>query len=162
MRTYALREVLPPVRPVLGEMVPFPEERADLLMQWVEAFCEDAGLSEPGARDLFLQRLKRGSLAWLWQVDGEPVSMAVSSRTEVCSRISGVYTPPEHRRRGYASACVAALSQYALDEGVSLCSLNTNLSNPTSNRIYQEIGYRPVEDICDWFFEACPDQGQGL
>ena len=38
-------------------------------------------------------------------------------------RIGFVYTPVEWRGRGYASACVAALSQQQLDQGKSLCFL---------------------------------------
>ena len=65
-------------------------------------------------------------------------------------RINYVYTPPEHRGRGYASACVASLTQQLLDEGVALCCLYTDLANPTSNRIYQAIGYRPVPATADY------------
>ena len=54
---------------------------------------------------------------------------------------------PEFRGRGYASNCVAALTQKMLDQGRKFCFLYTDLSNPTSNKIYQQIGYRPV---CDW------------
>jgi uncharacterized protein len=60
-----------------------------------------------------------------------------------------VYTPPALCRRGYASACVAALSARLLTEGRRLCFLYTDLANPTSNAIYQKIGYRPVYDIDD-------------
>ena len=68
-------------------------------------------------------------------------------------RVNMVYTPPELRRRGYASACVAALSQRMLDSGKKFCFLYTDLSNPTSNKIYQEIGYRPVFDVDEYKFE---------
>jgi predicted GNAT family acetyltransferase len=56
-------------------------------------------------------------------------------------RINFVYTPPAHRGRGYASACVAALTRRMLDEGRRYCFLFTDLSNPTSNGIYRAIGY---------------------
>ena len=62
-------------------------------------------------------------------------------------RIGAVYTPPELRQRGYASALVAAVSQAELDRGRRWCFLFTDLANPTSNRIYQAIGYRPTRDI---------------
>ena len=62
-------------------------------------------------------------------------------------RIGAVYTPPELRRRGYASALVAAVSQAELDRGRRWCFLFTDLANPTSNRIYQAIGYRPIRDV---------------
>ena len=67
--------------------------------------------------------------------------------------ISWVYTPAHLRRHGYATACVAALTQRMLDNGKSFCCLYTDLANPTSNSIYQKIGYRPVCDVQDWIFE---------
>ena len=69
-------------------------------------------------------------------------------------RIGPVYTPPEFRGRGYASACVAAASQLQLDAGRRFCFLFADLSNPTSNHIYQEIGYEPVGDVDRYVFEA--------
>ena len=62
-------------------------------------------------------------------------------------RVSGVYTPRSERGHGYASALVAALSQAILDSGLAFCTLNTDLLNPTSNKIYQKIGYYPVCDL---------------
>jgi predicted GNAT family acetyltransferase len=69
-------------------------------------------------------------------------------------RIGAVYTPPEYRQRGYASACVAYLSQMMLDSGRKFCFLFTDLSNPTSNHIYQQIGYEPVCDVDNYVFEG--------
>jgi len=63
-----------------------------------------------------------------------------------------VYTPPEHRNRGYASAVVARLSQAILDGGKSFCTLFTDLGNPTSNRIYRKLGYVGVADFLDILF----------
>jgi predicted GNAT family acetyltransferase len=63
----------------------------------------------------------------------------------VCT-IGLVYTPPYFRGKGYATSCVAAVSQLALDRGFEKCVLYTDLANPTSNSIYMKIGYRP---ICD-------------
>ncbi|MFN6462352.1 MAG: GNAT family N-acetyltransferase [Nostoc sp. DedVER02] len=50
------------------------------------------------------------------------------------------YTPPEYRRKGYATACVAALSQKQLDQGCRHCFLIADLANLTANHIYQAIG----------------------
>ena len=66
--------------------------------------------------------------------------------------VNAVYTPPEQRGRGYATAAVATLSQQLLYEGYDFCCLFTDLSNPTSNRIYQRIGYRPVCDFNEYIF----------
>src|SRR5262249_39695999 len=84
----------------------------------------------------------------LWWDGSKPVSFAgYGGLTPHGIRIGPVYTPPELRGRGYASACVAALSQEMLDRGRTFCSLFTDLSNPTSNHIYQAIGYEPVIDV---------------
>ena len=61
-------------------------------------------------------------------------------------RIGPVYTPPQHRGRGYASSAVAAVSRAALEGGMSQCLLYTDLANPGSNRIYAALGYRRVAD----------------
>ena len=75
----------------------------------------------------------------LWWDGGAPVSMAgYSGPTPHSLRISAVYTPPEQRRRGYASAVTAAISQEVLDRGCQFCTLYTDLGNPTSNHIYQD------------------------
>jgi predicted GNAT family acetyltransferase len=67
-------------------------------------------------------------------------------------RVGPVYTPPELRGRGYASAVTAAASHRAFASGKRFCFLFTNLANPTSNSIYQQIGYRPVLDVNVWRF----------
>ena len=90
---------------------------------------------------------------FFWEVDGCPVSMAglgrVTGRTVT---VNAVFTPPELRRHGYASALVAALSSFALTQGPEVVVLYTDLANPTSNRIYQEVGFRPVCDSLNLWF----------
>lgn len=82
-----------------------------------------------------------------------PVSMAgTSGPTPNGIRVNLVYTPPEHRRQGYASSCVAALSQALLNQGRKYCFLLTDLANPTSNHIYQTIGYRSRGDVTEYCF----------
>jgi predicted GNAT family acetyltransferase len=68
------------------------------------------------------------------------------------ARISFVYTPPEHRRRGYAGACTAALSRHCLDTDARSCVLFTQLSSPTPNSVYQRIGYVPVTEFLRYRF----------
>ena len=100
----------------------------------------------------WVDRVLQKQKAYLW--DSEiPVSIACSTRsTPNGVGINMVYTPPEHRKKGYASACVAALSQKLLDKGYKFCFLFTDLSNPTSNKIYQDIGYQPVADWNNYSF----------
>lgn len=77
---------------------------------------------------------------------------ALARETWTGIAVNAVYTPPEERGRGYASACVAALSQHALDGGRDFCMLFTDATNATSNRIYERIGYRFVCDSEEWRF----------
>ncbi|WP_144475437.1 GNAT family N-acetyltransferase [Cytobacillus oceanisediminis] len=125
-----------------------PGEEHALVKEWVYQFCEDVNLpitmdeAEAKADEL----IRRGRLLG-WEVEGEIVSMANASRpTERNININFVYTPIKHRQKGFASDCVAALSQMMLDQGYQTTSLYTDLSNPTSNKIYQEIGYEWVAE----------------
>jgi uncharacterized protein len=153
-RIYELRRVIPPA-PVPGAFRTATEDDLDLVSEWVDGFIVDARLprSTPGeSRALAAMRIAGRDIC-VWETDGRPVSMA--GRTRHSSRgiaVSLVYTPKELRRRGYASACVAALSQRLLDAGWEFCTLYTDLSNPTSNAIYQQIGYVPVCDSNEYDF----------
>ncbi len=92
---------------------------------------------------------------WLWEDGGQPVSLAgFSGPTPTGIRIGPVYTPPELRRRGYATTLVADLSAWLLERGHRACFLYTDLANPTSNRIYVEIGYERVCDAMEFVFRA--------
>jgi GNAT superfamily N-acetyltransferase len=129
-------------------------ERA-LILDWLGAFDGEANPGGRGADREFAvdRRLASGQTMWLWEVAGEPVSFCwytPVSRLARVSRIGMVYTPPARRGHGYASANVAAVSRIALDAGASGCMLYTDLANPTANRIYQAIGYRPVADAREW------------
>jgi predicted GNAT family acetyltransferase len=149
-RLYELRAVNP-VQGVSGEMVVAVEVDIPLITKWMIGFQIDCFGELSVTEERIQQGVTRsvGAKAWhLWQVDGEPVSMALPTRpTRHGISVGGVYTPPEQRRHGYASACVAALSQKLLDQGYQFCSLFTDLANPTSNSIYMQIGYRPVADF---------------
>ena len=73
-----------------------------------------------------------------------------AGRTARGVRVNFVYTPPEHRRRGYATACVARVTEQQLEEGRAFCCLYADLSNPTANSIYQRIGYRPICSVTSY------------
>jgi predicted GNAT family acetyltransferase len=94
----------------------------------------------------------------LWEEDGEPVSLAGwGGPTPNGVRVGPVYTPPELRGRGYATALTAELSQRLLDGrlfegGRRFCFLYTDLANPTSNAIYERIGYRRVAESAEIVF----------
>ncbi|MFN3429230.1 MAG: GNAT family N-acetyltransferase [Candidatus Sericytochromatia bacterium] len=145
---YALREVVWPTG-VPGRMRPMTEDDVELVTGWIWGFHRDALPHEPyamdAARDNALARPAAGS-TYLWELeDGVPVAMAALARpTQRGVTVNAVYTPPEHRRHGYASALVAALSDEGLKRGKDFCVLYTDLANPTANGIYQAIGYKPV------------------
>ncbi|MDQ4077975.1 MAG: GNAT family N-acetyltransferase [Chloroflexota bacterium] len=146
-RIYQL-EAVEPVPMAPGYLRPATAADRDLLVRWAAAFTEDAfGSAEGYDAERTVDGYLRYRTAYIWE-DGEPVSMAVAhGPTPNGIRVSFVYTPPEQRRKGYATACVATLSQRLLDQGRRYCFLFTDLANPTSNHIYQEIGYRPVCDV---------------
>lgn len=128
----------------------------DLLAEWHIAFVNEAlpdidRLSSSESRARTQIRIEQGTL-YVWQ-DGEVVSLAGLTRpTPHGIAIGPVYTPPHQRGKGYASSCVAQLSQLQLDQGRAFCTLFTDLANPTSNKIYQNIGYQPVCDYTVYLF----------
>jgi uncharacterized protein len=133
-----------------------PADR-DLLLEWMLAFLDEAlpGSRRADAFDMVDSALRSASRTfWLWQHEGRPVSVAgVTGPTPHGIRVGPVYTPPGDRGHGFASALTAAASQAQLDAGRRFVFLFTDLANPTSNRIYQRIGYSPVVDIDQWSFE---------
>jgi uncharacterized protein len=156
MRIYQLDEVKPP-QDVSGSMRRAEKKDRDRCIEWAIAFDEEAlGRSQPDEAaewvDFFLASdpAVRGLMVW---DNGGPVSMACYvGPTPHGMRIGRVYTPPALRGKGYASACVAAVSQLILDTGRRFCFLFTDLNNPTSNHIYQDIGYNPVSDVTEFAF----------
>lgn len=119
-----------------------------LISEWGVGFFQDVGLSSEQPHANFERAIENGAF-YIWQ-DGEPRSMAsAAGRTQNGIRVGAVYTPPEFRSRGYATALVASLSQLLLDSGRRFCFLYTDLSNPTSNELYIRIGYEPVGNAID-------------
>ncbi len=153
-RIYELRQVIPPP-PVPGWLRAATVSEVDLVTRWALAFQIEA--MSPGdpaqTRETIERRIDRQEV-YLWE-DGQPVSLACRARPISHGiSVNFVYTPPEFRRRGYATAAVAALSQLLLNLGWKFCTLFTDLTNPTSNHIYQLIGYIPVCDFDEYIFDA--------
>ena len=146
MAYHQLQRVLDPPRPARGELRAATAAHRELAVDWWTAFAREAHVvpGNPGAA--VDQRLRRRGL-FLWEDDGEPVTLvAVNPAVAGVVRVGPVYTPPEHRSRGYASSAVAAVSRHALADGAHTCALFTDLANPTSNRIYADVGYRRTGD----------------
>jgi predicted GNAT family acetyltransferase len=150
---HVLEEVRDPPRPAGGELrIPRADER-DLLVVWMREFVAEAGLIGAAQSEAMIDaRLRRRTLL-VWD-DGQPVSM-IGLNPEVAGvvRIGPVYTPPPQRRRGYAGSAVAAGSRRALAAGAARCMLFTDLANPTSNKIYAEVGYRRIGEWEEIAFE---------
>jgi len=154
-RLYALGTLRPPDPPPPGRARPATDADVELATRWLAAFQEEAGVPSTD-----VESYARASIAdrrlLLWDdEDGAPVSLA--GRTPPAagvSRLAPVYTPQACRRRGYGEAVTAACTADALDRGAEHVVLFTDLANPTSNAIYQRIGYRPVSDRRVVRFEA--------
>ena len=154
-RIFRLTRVVPP-RPAPGTLRVAGPDDAEVMGAWLRAFADEA-LGEISVPDVATRVVR-----WLspsdertmlfWDDDG-PVAMAgLSGPTPTGIRIGPVYTPPERRRRGYAGNLVAAASQRELDGGRRACFLFTDLANPTSNHVYESIGYQPVRDFDQYVF----------
>jgi predicted GNAT family acetyltransferase len=143
MRLYELFDLGDAPR-AAGRLRPAVLDDRSVMIEWTRSFQQEIG--EP-ADDTEL-RVDRGMAAgqvWVWD-DGEAVSMAVNSEPlQGVVRLAGVYTPHDKRKRGYAEACVHALSRHLVGAGYR-CILYTDLGNPTSNSIYRRIGYRAVAE----------------
>jgi RimJ/RimL family protein N-acetyltransferase len=159
-RLYRLGELAPPAsvpgRPRLAGLDDLP-----LLTKYWQGFGRDTNTHARPQRSAEVLRtdiarwLDLGYGFVLWERDGEPVSLAVA-RIPVLgmSRIAVVYTPPEARGHGYASAATASAVQWAIDAGAKHVLLHTDLSNPVSNAIYQRLGFRPVVDCVELEFSG--------
>lgn len=157
-RLFEAQDVVTP-RSVPGHLREARLEEQDLLAGWYDAFMRDAdeqagrppGSSpdRPPSPDDLRHRIESGSV-FVWEDDsGQPVHLTAASPPSygVC-RIGPVYTPKEHRGRGIASAAVAEVSRRILGAGHRVC-LFTDQANPTSNKIYEAIGYRAVVDMAN-------------
>jgi len=149
---YKLVRVLTPP-PQRGYLRRATKADGDLAARWAYGF--DMDISGHGdaeeARQMAATRIEDGDM-YLW-IDEQPRCMAIKNRpTRHGVSVSGVYTPPEYRRKGYASACVAELSRLLLGTGYEFCALFADAANPTPNHIYRTIGYQPLCDYDEYEF----------
>jgi predicted GNAT family acetyltransferase len=161
-RAFECTVVIPP-RPVSGHARLAGMRDRDRVIGWaidfeVEAIGSRRPASTMEARIDRALAHEGSQRYWLWEDDGAPVSLSgFGGPTTTGIRCGPVYTPPPLRGRGYASNLVAAGTQDALDRGYRAVFLFTDLANPTANKIYQEIGYRPVRDMAEWLLAPPPD-----
>ncbi|MEJ3745580.1 GNAT family N-acetyltransferase [Actinomycetes bacterium KLBMP 9797] len=157
-RLHELGELVRPA-PVPGRLAVATDDDVELVTAWFDAFMGDAdeqagrprGASahEVPDRAELLRRLDAGRL-WFWVDEtGRPVHLTGANPPSFgVARIGPVYTPPAQRGRGWASNAVAEVSRRIQADGVRVC-LFTDQANPTSNRIYAALGYRPVADMAN-------------
>ncbi|MEE4544104.1 GNAT family N-acetyltransferase [Streptomyces sp. V4-01] len=129
-----------------------PADR-ELLLRWHREFATDIGGPLPGGDRAVDDALAHGGRT-LWELpDGRPVAMAgVTVPVAGAVRVVAVYTPREHRGRGYAGAAVTAVSRAALDAGADEVLLFADLANPVSTGLYRRLGYVPVRDAVELAF----------
>ena len=144
---HTVERIIDPTRPANGALRPATGSDRSLLIEWIDDFQREAGVDGNPADMVDRRELH------VWDDEG-PVSV-VGRLPAVAGvvRIGPVYTPPQHRGRGYGSSAVAAVSRGALAAGARQCMLFTDLANPTSNKIYAALGYRRVGDWEELAFE---------
>ena len=154
LRLFEIREAPQVGVGVAGALRPATERDLATIVAWMTAFIAEALPGDPldpvthAADAIAMRRLS------IWE-DGLPVSMAGwAGKTRRGVRVNFVYSPPECRGRGYATACVSALTRQLLDEGRAFCCLYADRANPTSTGIYQKIGYRAIGDSSDYVLNS--------
>ncbi|WPO73088.1 MULTISPECIES: GNAT family N-acetyltransferase [unclassified Streptomyces] len=155
-RLYRLAALTPPEPAPPGRARLADDGDRALLERWHGEFAEAVG--EPavmGSGAWVDSRLAHGGVT-LWETpDGTPAAMAgVTRRIAGQVRVAPVYTPAALRGRGYGGAATVAVTRAALDAGAAEVLLFTDLANPTSNGLYQRIGYRPVGDFTQYDFSG--------
>jgi predicted GNAT family acetyltransferase len=150
LRLYELVHVIEPRR-VSGYSRLANVEDLELLSRWSLAFSEEALPSEVGGIEAHRKSMSKAineGREYVWCDDEQVVAMTVwTGRNQLGTKITGVYTPQDKRGRGYASNLVAEVSRQILEAGAPRVFIYTDLSNPTSNSIYQRLGYREVCDL---------------
>lgn len=156
-RLFRLGRLLPPGPAPPGRARVATAADSGLLLSWLEAFHREADdYGGPDMQRTLADRLSHGGLT-LWETADGPASMAGVTRAVAGQvRVGPVYTPPELRGRGFGGAVTAAVSQAAKDAGVADVLLCTDLANPTSNALYQRLGYEPVSDSIHLLFLPAP------
>jgi predicted GNAT family acetyltransferase len=153
-RLFKLGELRPPQSEGTAREV--TEDDLPLMTEWIAGFLTET-LPPPGNRAqadaLAKAKFEPGEFCLFWEINGTPVAMAAGrGPISGMSRIAPVYTPPEQRGHGYASAVTAAVTQIALDRGSDQVLIFTDLANPTTNHIYPAIGYEPIGDSAEYRF----------
>ncbi|MQW76629.1 GNAT family N-acetyltransferase [Nocardioides sp. dk4132] len=165
VRLHLLGDLLEPA-PVPGRLRVADQRDLALALEWFAAFEGDAARQagrEPQPTppelidvDAMRQRIAQGRV-WLWEDEqGRVVHLSAANPPAFgVARVGPVYTPAEQRGRGWASNAVAEVARMLRAQGHEVC-LFTDQANPTSNRIYAALGFRPVVDMENLRIERQP------
>jgi GNAT superfamily N-acetyltransferase len=150
-RLFSFDEPTPPDPAPRGEARHAALDEVGLATGWDMAFCADCGFPARKDHTSFVRSRIEERRQLMWTVDAVPVAQAAYTPIiAATTRIVSVYTPPEHRRNGYAAGLTWAVIRQAVADGAERVVLHTDLSNPTSNAIYQRLGFRPVHDSTEF------------
>ncbi|MCA0971117.1 GNAT family N-acetyltransferase [Halobacillus litoralis] len=129
-----------------GQFIQADQEHLTLAKAWFRQYgveVKEKHIEEQADR-LAEDMIEQGKL-FLWVMNGTPVSMACRARqTPNGITINAVFTPDAYKRNGYATQVTYFLTEHLLSSGAAFCSLYTDLDNPSSNSIYQRIGYKRI------------------
>jgi predicted GNAT family acetyltransferase len=151
MFSLTCEKVIEPPRPAGGTRRATLDDKP-LVEAWSDAFITELELVE-GPMTGLDQALADG-VHWLWEVEGQPVCWLADRPAEPhFAHIGPVYTPPQHRRKGYAAALTYEATKYYLDQG-RIGTLYTDAANPTSNGVYESVGYVRVGRAIEYKFTA--------
>jgi GNAT superfamily N-acetyltransferase len=151
--SYVLEWVSDPPRPAPGKLRLARESERPLMLDWVKAFGQETGIVTEERAQTIVNAREADQGLWVWDDDGAVSMLATAPLVAGSVRVGPVYTPPEWRHRGYAGTAVAAASRQALARGAQRCVLAADAANPTSNKIYAEVGYRRFGEHEEWSFE---------
>jgi predicted GNAT family acetyltransferase len=154
---YELEELVEPVAEGTGRLA--REEETEVLARMFVQFTDEAAvprMSFADARDDVSTRIRDQAL-FCWEVDVEVVSVVghapiVTTGEIAIGRVGPVYTPPSYRRHGFGSAVTAVVTRHLIEQGARVM-LFTDPSNPTSNAIYQALGFRLIDELVEMSFE---------
>lgn len=138
---------------VAGNPRPAVESDVALCAEWMAAMSAESEELSPGLGEAGIRRRILAGRWWLWERDGEPVSLAAHQiPIQGWSRIGPVYTPPAARGHGYASAVTAHVAKLLRADGLDVC-LFADTANATATRIYRTIGFHPTHDFAHYVFD---------
>ncbi len=138
-----------------GRMRHAEPAEAPLLTGWITKILADAGLpaAEATARQQIDEQLA-GHRLFVWEDDGQLVAVTGHAAPVAgVALVHGGFAPPEHRTSWYGTAVVAAVSALLIDSGCASCIGITDHANPHAAGTLRAIGYRPVDELCDYKFQ---------